>query len=535
MREPGERIRALAPAGLPTGQFIEGTICDAGGHPVAARVAARSVTTGLVHEARADDSGGFVLVVGPGEHEVAATAARHGDAFRRNVFPGTRVDLVLTPPVFLTGRAVAGGGPGVAGVRLRLRKGDGSTDRGAWVLADFAPREATTAKDGAFEILRATSLDGVLALEIAGGPVRVGGRVPVPSSSRSADLVVPVEPAEPIAVRGTACDLATGAPLAAVEVRRDVHVGRTGEEGAFRLEGVSPGTGLVEVLAPGRPAYDETVSVERGTKLLLRVPAPLDLDGVVTDEAGAPVADAVVCWTGSALRPAARTDERGRFRIGGIAPERGGVVQAWAAGFAPVEAWPVPGEPRITLRLPRGGRLSGRVSGPEGTPAAGVGVRIAAAGGTRGRKVLRDLRSARCDDDGRYLFQDLPEQDVWIFVVPRDPHLAPARGRASVPPGALGQAADIRLRRADMLESVVTDPDGSPVSGAIVRLVSPLRSAMAVADDRGRFALPPAAPWKEVLSAVAPTFAPTSVVVQDGVPLPPVVLLPLADPTSLTV
>lgn len=74
-----------------------------------------------------------------------------------------------------------------------------------------------------------------------------------------------------------------------------------------------------------------------GSALVSASPArsqhPATLSGVVTDSSNAPVLDAIVELSGTSLR--ARTDERGEFRIAGIAP--GAVdIQVRRLGFAPV-------------------------------------------------------------------------------------------------------------------------------------------------------------------------------------------------------
>jgi len=535
MRGPGEFIRAFTEGGMPAGLFIGGRVCDVEGRPVAARVGARCMLTGRMSEARADDCGEFALAVGPGHHEIAAVAPGHGDAFRRGVFPPAHLDLVLTPPLRLAGRTLAAGDAPVAGVVLRLRKGQESTDRGAWVLDDFAACEATSGPDGSFAMPVSSALDGVLALEVAGGPVRRGALVSLPAATGTADLVVPVEPARPGGVLGQVRDLATGSPLVGVTVRRGAAAGRTDAQGTFRLDRVLPGRGPVSVAVPHRPPFREVVDVERGSKILLRVPSACDLEGTVLDPSGAPVPGAHVCWTGAALHSRGRCDDAGRFRILGIAPERGGIVQAWADGFVPAEGWPPPDQARVLVRLQRGGRLRGRVVDSGGGPVPGVPVHLAPAGrNERAPRVIQDVRATRSGDDGGYAFEDLPPGDVWVFAASRSSGVAPAYQRATVQAGAECAAPDLRLDHGEDLRGVVTDPDGFRVARALVHLVSPLRSALARADREGRFTLPPAAPWNEVLAAVAPGFSPVSMLVRADEPPPRVVLPPLPDRESLT-
>ncbi len=117
--------------------------------------------------------------------------------------------------------------------------------------------------------------------------------------------------------------------------------------------------------------------------LLLLLPSAAraaEVAGKVTDAAGSPVAGAeiTVAWDSLPQPPVLllRSDPQGRFAVPRRAP--GARVAAHAPGHGLACAWLSRSAPEIALRLPPSHTACGRLLAPDGSPAAGVAVRLAA-------------------------------------------------------------------------------------------------------------------------------------------------------------
>ena len=244
-----------------------------------ARVAARHWRTGVVVRGLADRNGRFWLAV---EHggvcEISAAATGYGAALGRTVAPG-HIELALTEEVRITGRAVDSSGKGVPAVRLRLRSaysfgfGEGRLSFEEGVVEELLRLRTTSGPDGAFVIGGIPSERRVLALEIAGGPVRVGDAVPVVLHAGDVQLEVPVVRAEHVTVTGVVCDRASRLPLAEAEIEFPGGVVQTDADGAFCKDSVPQGLVPIEVRVPGRRRYATCVMIgQPPASLDLRVP-----------------------------------------------------------------------------------------------------------------------------------------------------------------------------------------------------------------------------------------------------------------------
>ncbi|MEZ4399246.1 MAG: carboxypeptidase regulatory-like domain-containing protein [Kofleriaceae bacterium] len=250
--------------------------------------------------------------------------------------------------------------------------------------------------------------DGVYRLAgLRGGPYQLEASVnrqsytppPVtvtvaPDGVATADIDFPASGA----VAGSVVDPA-GQPVAGVQVATDTRTlggeVTTGDDGTFRIDGVTPGPHRVTasrgwfepVQRPGAAAGDdrgEPVTVVAGQTATVRlVVEPQDgaITGVVQDARGAPVGDAWVVavrepagpgvaagagvrqtrWTWGRTDRPVLTGTDGRFTIGGLGPGRH-TVRAYRRGGGEAVAEHVATGSTTTLTIPRTGSIAGTVT-----------------------------------------------------------------------------------------------------------------------------------------------------------------------------
>lgn len=200
---------------------------------------------------------------------------------------------------------------------------------------------------------------------------------------------------------------------------------RTDEDGAFRFESLQEGDFELFVQGPRRgsakgdyaPAGSQALELhvnEELRNLEVRLPAAVRLTGRVTDPDGGPIAGAEVIArltkNSAGSVETDRTDEDGRFDIGGLTPGTH-IVRASAEGFADravrdIDVDESGGE--LDLTLERGIEVNVRVFDEDGSPAAGATARLMPLGDVpqAGDSVGNALRSffsgkTTTDADGR--------------------------------------------------------------------------------------------------------------------------------------
>ncbi|MGD9902365.1 MAG: carboxypeptidase regulatory-like domain-containing protein [Vicinamibacterales bacterium] len=170
--------------------------------------------------------------------------------------------------------------------------------------------------------------------------------------------------------------------------------------------------------APGGTPAAQGSAVIRGTVVAMDTGAPLRRVQIRASSATADVRDARVTTT----------DDQGRFELRELAAGRYAIF-ATRAGFVglqygqrrpnergtPVEVGDGQTVERVTIALPRGGVVAGRVTDEAGEPAAGVRVQVLryifAPGG---RRLLPAGRDDFTDDQGSYRIYGLPPGDYFV-------------------------------------------------------------------------------------------------------------------------
>ena len=297
-------------------------------------------------------------------------------------------------------------------------------------------------------------------------------------------------------------------------------------DGRFVLEHVTPGKVTVsampsqqELLDTMAEAEDETamiglfgkivtttIEVQDGEEVHVvlgaRPKAPVRVHGTVTDaRRGLGDAMVLVIAEGGAMMQGmkvAQTDENGRYEV---VVDRPGdyAFGIGRQGDEPQASFPVTvpeGEEfELDLALP-GGRIAGRVVGPEGAAAALVQVRLQREGGALGLEALVGDGKAT-DAEGRFSFDHV---FPGTYLVRAGASAPPARYAAGVVDGIEVRGDRgvedlvIRLDAPGKLAGLVRDGRGAPVSGAsifvrdgagrVLTNVSTTRS-----DGAGRFGL----------------------------------------------
>ncbi len=265
---------------------------------------------------------------------------------------------------------------------------------------------------------------------------------------------------------------------------------RSGPDGRFRIVDLQPGVRLfaygVAGFAPGRPVE---VVADGKWRILELGPAEGAVEGVVHDEAGNPIAGAMVRV--GRVHPQfqvqrERTDEQGRFGPLWVDTEMVTVL-VQAAGREPWAGLVVAGKERPTVvdvTLRRGWRLSGRVVDEAGEPVGSA--RVLA------RSADRPQTEALADDGGHFALECLPAGEVELRV----PGVYRFRDTVLTLQGGPGEERDleITLARAGHIDLLVTDERNVPLIDWVVRIrpTSEPSDAPEVTrriDDQGRVSL----------------------------------------------
>jgi RNA polymerase sigma factor (sigma-70 family) len=253
--------------------------------------------------------------------------------------------------------------------------------------------------------------------------------------------------------------------------------------------------GLCHDIKPGERT-EVTIALERG----------IDIDGVVVDEAGSPIAGAEVLLDQGVShrggRLVATCGKDGKFQVRGVRFAMG--IWARAPGYAGSASFGLQSgtnvaQDRRGLRLTLirgGGVVEGVVIGPDDQPVANAAVLLGGEGHSRAGIPLEDGSygfnvtsfAARSDAAGRFRIFSLPIR--LLGVTARARGYAFWRGSVTPAPDA-GVRFLVRLDRGVAVSGVVSDGEGRPVAAAIVgtgEMYEPGHS-QTVTDARGAYRL----------------------------------------------
>ncbi len=363
-------------------------------------------------------------------------------------------DVPMSAGIVLTGRVVREDAP-VANATIEV---------------DNLPL-ATTGPDGAFSIEHAPpNARRIVA--------RAGVSVAVRQLGNERNLVLRL--ANAVTVAGSVRDLKSGAPIAGAEVIAapprfgDIEHGLwviSDDKGNYTIHGLPGGETELTAIHPGyaTPRITMNLPAGRAARKVLYGSPLARISGSVVDERARPIAGVSVTprpmgggdmlWTPGLLHTvqAAITAPNGRFLVR-TADEGNVQLDAAKAGLPPARsaALRVAAGARVagvTITMPQGVALRGRVTGSEARPIPGAGVRVSG-----------DL--VRTKDDGTFAMRVLEgTYDVAVAA----PGYAPRSVRAQV--SANSRPLEIALEPGVVVSGRVT-MGGTPVEGVNVYTIS---------------------------------------------------------------
>lgn len=153
----------------------------------------------------------------------------------------------------------------------------------------------------------------------------------------------------------------------------------------------------------------------------------------------------------------------------------------------------------LTLEIPRGCNVDGRVVTREGAPIAGADVWMSTYGNLRSGAVV-----TRSDADGAFRLRSV--NSFCSFAARAPGH---SQSEAHQIQGKVGETVKVELRLgppAGSVRGVVLGPDGEPAGGAAVQMLSP--PIAAASDAKGVFVISSLPPGEDLIEARVPGFAP---------------------------
>jgi protocatechuate 3,4-dioxygenase beta subunit len=366
--------------------------------------------------------------------------------------------------------------------------------------------EARGDEAGAFEVIGLEPGDYVLTA-VAGS---LAGRTPVPVTvglaSRVDGVVIEVDSGRTLSGRVRRSN--GGAPggidvrlldlgsqgRTAAQLRDDA---RTGAGGAYRFEGLLPGSYFVRVSTRGLSGRGRRAQILDAdvTGVDLEAGEAAVVTGAVLDPQGQPVPDAVVAAfvaddRANTKGASTRSDETGHYQLDDLDsgelsleaahPTRGHVQQA-AGKLAP-------GERReVTLRLERGVRIHGHVRWQDSSPAVGV---LITSGGNRQEVATNGVT----DGSGAYDVGPFPPGALVYLRIEDAAEWKGNGGDRNWKMVRIGSAdvegIDFRLPRPDArIAGLVLGPDDRPLPGAVVSTRPGRPGQRAVTGEDGAFAI----------------------------------------------
>lgn len=489
---PGEPLELV----LEEQPVVVGHVRDAAGEPVTSfTLTVESGTSGRRDRSFARKDGRFALSdLEPGTWELVARGKGFAPsdplAFQFPDAIAEPLEIVLSPGASVAGTVVGPDGRPIAGAAVGRAAAEGELP---WTGGTSTER---TTSDGAgrFELS-----------ELPAGPFALEAKAKgfAPSVELALDLVAGDAVPDVVLTLRVGGDLAgrvfekSGGPAA----HRMVSLMRAGfaepqattcdADGGFAFHGLEAGTWQVMALPADMDGDDqedflsnmlmtkvEIVEGETAWVELGNAPVdPVHVTGTVT-AAGEPV-EATISFVPESENvlgelSLARSEADGRFS-----------VQLKKPGPYLVSVQGGGGEARFTLVVPAAeehtidlvlpvGRIEGRVLGPDGSPARGVGLTVRPEGPSDLLSPFGSGSNATTDDEGRYRFERLEAGTYAIAVGSASfgreagPHGRSVRGGLELEEGGVLTGVDFRLEEPGEIRGRVLDPAGRPAAGAAV-------------------------------------------------------------------
>ncbi|HXH41769.1 MAG TPA: carboxypeptidase-like regulatory domain-containing protein, partial [Thermoanaerobaculia bacterium] len=371
----------------------------------------------------------------------------------------------------VAGSVVDEGAHPIAGVSISARRVGG--DVVSMPASVRTPQRAVTAPNGRF-LLR-TAEEGNVQLDAAktGLPPAHSGIIRVGPGSRPADIVITVPRGVALAGRVITSEAKPVADAAVTATEPGAGAGHDAEEpvrtkadGTFSLR-VREGTYDVLFTASGfAPRMLRAQASASSPPLEVTLEPGVAISGRVT-RGESPVDGVDIFTLNDSPPPPVQTGADGRFRITDLAP--GKVMLAFKKPAELIQTTRTVTAPAadITVELPAGGRIAGRVL----DKASGQPVKSFDAGLTRAGAALMSTPAMRAftTDDGTFAIDGAPVGSHTLSVT------APGYVMARVPninveSGKSVEGIEVALEAGVRVSGHVTGPDGGPAGGVLVRV-----------------------------------------------------------------
>jgi RNA polymerase sigma factor (sigma-70 family) len=198
---------------------------------------------------------------------------------------------------------------------------------------------------------------------------------------------------------------------------------------------------------------------------------PATITGTITDESGNPIAEAEsqIYWltspnigqlVGTFPGFIAKADEKGNFVLRNLPEDSKVSLKVVGPGYANEYRFSIQaGTEGISFTLKREGRIEGRVTfGDTDEPAKNIGVF------TQGLHPTNSWGETRTDENGRYVFTNLPSGNHNVFIEELPDWTAVAREYVKVTDGQTVKNMDLKLVKGGFITGRITDNDtGEPI------------------------------------------------------------------------
>lgn len=488
---------------------VSGTIVDEQKRPVpAARVASQSLSRGdgpmMMMGGRATAAGvsapdGSFITRADGDTDIQVEATKKGyppaKSSKLRLAPGERKSgIVLTIPsgVAVTGRVLDRNGKPLAGVSVAALEATSFSVQmmRRVVLGGIRERKddlVKTANDGTFSIrVKEGSFDfGFKREGFAAKSVRA-----VQVNATTKPLEITLDPGVEISGRvtrnGTGID---GVRIMAMG-ESDNASAETAADGSFRLTDLSPGQMILnatkedefiqQIRPVTAPAADITIEIPAGVRVSGRVVDKNTRQPVTAFEAGVSTprgGGGMVFMMPPALRHF--TSDDGTFVLDNVPPGQTHIVVN-APGYTTARVPNVNIEEGksiadLVVEMDRGVRVTGKVTGPDGSALSGVSVRLDMMGGRMMRPGAMQNQGAVTDAGGEYSL-DAVEAGEKTLVFTRSGYLT---AQKSATLSGSETRVDAQLSTGTRVSGIVVTDAGVPVADASV-------SARSAADTNGR-------------------------------------------------
>ncbi len=529
---------------------ISGTVLDEDKRPVAAahvattRAAARNDMFAMIGMMRGGASDGYSA---PDGHfvlrNVETDADLHVDALKRG-YPGaksatlklvagerkTGVTITIPRGIAVTGHVTDKDHKPLSGVAVEAIEASADAMGGvrrvvmSTLMGNRNDEQVRTGSDGTFSIkVKEGTYD--LAFNREGFSAKTVRGTKVDATTKPVEVTL--EPGVEISGRVTR----GGAGVEGVNVRAMSQGGFqgavTGPDGAFRIADLTPGQ-MMLIAAKQDSFIQEMRPVTAPTKdIVIELPSGGRITGRVLDKAShEPITSFMAGVTTSRsgggmvmmMPPMQKqfTSDDGTFVLEGIKPGSTQVVVN-APGYTTARVPNIEVEdgktaPDVEVDVETGAKLTGRVTGTDGSPVAGVSVREDQMGGGGGRVMRFDATDTggTTDPNGDYTIDTL-EPGEKTFTFSRGGYIA--QQQTVTMAAAKETRLDVQLSSGLRATGFVVTDGGAPIPDTMVRAASASEmdgGRQATTDSNGAFAIEALAPGHYTFTAMKNGFAPAT-------------------------